>query len=245
MNSATMKQTFAVATATMIAILAGVGALGLASTPASGASLGQLNSELGQQQARQHTLASSLASLSGLIGSLDSQISLVQSREAAVQTGLDHDRAQLLTTRAALRREQARVVRLRGQLAHSRMLLSRQLLSSYENARPDIVSVVLEAHGFTDLLDQLDFLHQAERQQQSIIAFTRRAKAAAASATRRLAKLESTDRRIAAQAELHVRALAGMNALLQSRQAALARAKTAQQDALAASRARGHQLQSA
>jgi hypothetical protein len=36
-----------------------------------------------------------------------------------------------------------------------------------------------------------------------------------------------------------------MNALLQSRQDALARAKTAQQDALAASRSRGRQLQSA
>jgi peptidoglycan hydrolase CwlO-like protein len=245
MNSRTTKQKFAAATAAVVATLAVVCALGLGSTAASGASLGQLNSELGQQQARQHTLASSLASLSGLIGSLDSQISLVQSREAAVQTELDHDRAQLLATRAALQREQARIVKLRGQLAHSRMLLARQLLSSYENARPDIVSVVLEAHGFTDLLDKLDFLHQAERQQQSTIAFTRRAKAEADSAARRLAKLETTDRRIADQTELHVRALAGMNALLQSRQAALARAKIAQQDALAASRARGRQLQSA
>ena len=60
-----------------------------------------------------------------------------------------------------------------------------------------------------------------------------------------MAKLESTDRQITAQTELHVRALAGMNALLQSRQDALARARTAQQDALAASRSRGRQLQSA
>ncbi len=245
MNFRTTKQKCAAATATLITILAVAGVLGLGSTPASGASLGQLNSQLGQQQARQHTLASSLASLSALISSLDSQISLVQSREAAVQTELDHDRAQLLATRAALRREQALVVRLRAQLAHSRMLLSRQLLSSYENARPDIVSVVLEAHGFKDLLDNLDFLHQAERQQQSTITVTRRAKAEADSATQRLAKLETTDRRIADQTQLHVRALAGMNALLQSRQAALARAKTAQQDALAASQARGRQLQSA
>jgi septal ring factor EnvC (AmiA/AmiB activator) len=245
MSIRTTKQRRFAAAAAAITILAAGAALGLQSNTASGASLGALHSALGQQQARQQSLASSLANLSRLIGSLDSQISLVQSREAAVQTELDHDRAQLLATHAALQREQARVIRLRAQLARARMLLSRQLLSGYESAHPDLVSVVLEAHGFADLLDRLDFLHQAEHQQQSAIGFTRRAKAEADSATRRLTKLEASDRQITEQAALHVRALAGMNALLQSRQAALARAKAAQQDALSASRARGRQLQSA
>ena len=123
------------------------------------------------------------------------------------------------------------------------MLLARQLVSSYEGDRPDLVSVVLNAHGFTDLLERLDFLHRAEKQQQSIISITRSAKARATVAAHRLGKLEARDQQIAEATLLHVRALAGMNALLQSRQAALAQARAAQQAALAASRARGRHLQ--
>ena len=124
------------------------------------------------------------------------------------------------------------------------MLLGRQLVSSYEGDRPDIVAVVLEARGFTDLLDRLDFLRGAEQQQQSIITITRTAKARADDAAHRLAKLEANDRTITEETALHARALAGMNSLLSGKQAALQQARAAQQSALAASRARGAQLQS-
>jgi hypothetical protein len=106
------------------------------------------------------------------------------------------------------------------------------------------MSVVLNADGFNDLLDQIAFLGRAEQQQQTIIAITRTAKAQADQAARRLAALQATDRQITQRTELRVKALAGMNLLLSGRQDALARARTAQQAALAASQARGNALQS-
>jgi septal ring factor EnvC (AmiA/AmiB activator) len=234
--------------ATILAVAALAAALAAAAvvrlSPASASSLDQLNSQLGAQQARQQSLSGSIGRLSSLIGSLDSQISLVESREAAVRADLDRDRSALLAAQAALTRERARLVMLRGRLARARMLLARQLVSRYEGDRPDLVTVVLDAHGFNDLLEKLDFLHRAERQQQSVIVLTRVAKAQADAAARRLAKLEAADRRITEEEALRARALAGMNALLQSKEAALARARSAQQAALAASRARGRQLQS-
>jgi predicted nucleic acid-binding Zn-ribbon protein len=211
---------------------------------ARAASLDQLNSQLSAQQARQQSLSASLSRLASLISSLNGQIALVQSREAAVRDELAHDRAALAAAHAALVRERALLALLRRRLARARMLLARQLVSSYEGDRPDLVSVVLDAHGFTDLLERIDFLHRAELQQQSVITVTRLAKAQAAVAARRLAKLEARDQQIAEATLLHVRALAGMNALLQSRQDALAQARAAQQAALAASRARGRALQS-
>ncbi len=84
-----------VVTAAILAVL--IGGLALAGrgrpTSARAATLGELNSQLAQQQARQQHLSSSLASLSGLIASLDHQIALVQSREAAVRQQLAVDRA--------------------------------------------------------------------------------------------------------------------------------------------------------
>lgn len=212
--------------------------------PARAATLGQLNSQLGAVQSRQQQLSSSVSSLSGLISSLSSQIQLVESREAAVRAQLVIDRADLARAAAALKREQAILLKLRRRLAWSRMLLSRQLVSSYEGSQPDLVSVVLNASGFNNLLEQIAFLNRAERQQQVVITITRRAKLDADAAAARLAKLKATDRQIAAAATLHANALQGMNDLLQSRQGALQRARYAQQLALGAAQAEGHRLES-
>ena len=215
-------------------------------TPASAAtpSLGALNSQLGAEQAHQQQLSSSVASLSGLISSLSGQISLVQSREAAVRQTLLVDRAQLARTAGALQRERAHLLVLRKRLDRARMLLSRQLLSSYEGDHPDLVSVVLEAHGFKSLLEQINFLGRAEHQQQAMIAVTKLAKAQATQAANQLAANEARDRQMAAAASTRQQALTGMNALLQSRQSALARARSAQQISLQTSQSRASGLRS-
>jgi chromosome segregation ATPase len=206
-------------------------------------SLGQLGSELEQQQAHQRTLASSIAGLDGLISSLDSQIDLVRSREAAVRVTLARERSQLAAARAALARQRARLQLLRRRLHRAQTILADQLRSEYEGTRPDIVSVVLDAHGFAQLLERLSFLGRAERQQQSLIRVTRAAKQAADAALRRLSTLAAAKARAAAATATEARALAGMNALLNSREGALDHAREAQQEALAASRQRGARLQ--
>src|SRR5581483_4133232 len=134
---------------------------------------------------------------------------------------------------------------LRARLARARTALSDQLLSSYENQQPDIVHVVLEAHGFTDLLERVDFLHRAEQQQQRLIQATRVAKAQADAAAQRLAVLERKDRQATQSAAVRAAALSGMDTLLHSKQSALEQARAARQAALAATRARGAQLQQA
>ena len=238
----TLPRTIVAAAAAALFLLAATPATRVPSADAAG-SISQLNSQLGAQQARQQSLSASIGELSTLISSLDSQISLVESREAAVRAELARDRAALAVAQTSLARERALLTLLRARLARARMLLARQLVSSYESDHPDLVTVVLEARGFTDLLERLDFLHRAEQQQQLIISVTRDAKASADAAAARLTALEASDREIAQAAALHADALAGMNALLHARQSALAQARAAKQSALAASRARGRELQ--
>jgi septal ring factor EnvC (AmiA/AmiB activator) len=229
------------------AVIAVAGAFGgLAVLPIASSAdpgLGQLNSQLGAQQTQQQHLQASLSGLSQLISSLSGQIALVQTREGAVQSELATDRARLASAQAALGRERQLLAKLRARLARARTLLSRQLVSSYESGSPDLVSVVLESHGFNDLLERITYLRDAEHQQQGIIAITRSAKAQADAATRQLTKLEASDRRITAEEAIRAQALAGMNSLLQSKQGALKQAQAVQQSALSASRTRGSQLQ--
>ena len=225
------------------ALAAAAGLVAIPVTSNADPSLGQLSQQLGAEQAHQQSLAASINSLGGLISSLTSQITLVESREAAVRSDLARDRAALAAVEVKLAREQHLLVLLKARLAQARMLLGRQLVSNYEQAPPNLVSVVLESSGFTDLLDKLTYLRDAQHQQQAIITVTREAKAQANAAAIRLAALRASDRQMTIATSQRVLALANMNQLLQSRQGALQDARAAQQNALVASRDRGAALQ--
>jgi septal ring factor EnvC (AmiA/AmiB activator) len=207
-------------------------------------SLGQLNSALSQSQSHAAGLSASVSRLSTLISSLGSQIAFVQQREAEVRAQLAQDRATLAQVTAALVREQKLVALLEARLARARALLARQLVSGYESDSPDLVSIIIESRGFTDMLDRIQYLKNAEQEQNQLIAVTRTAKQQADRAAKRLAGLQATDRQITLATATRARALAGMNALLSSRQAALQQARAAQAAALAAERQRGQALQS-
>jgi septal ring factor EnvC (AmiA/AmiB activator) len=228
----------------LTATIAGLGLLALfPAVSTAGPSVSQLNQQLSQQQAHQQQLRSRLSGLASLISSLTGQISLVQTREAAVRAQLARDRAALSATETELARQRRMVALLRGRLARSRMLLAHQLVSNYESGSPDLLGVVLESNGFTDLLDRITFLADAEHIQQHIITVTRTAKARADAAVSRLATLQARQRKITTAAALEARALAGMDTLLHSKQASLQQAQAVQQAALSASQARAGQLQ--
>ena len=230
--------------ATAVAMACALGLAALPVTSSAAPSLGQLNSQLGAEQAHQQSLASSISGLSDLISSLDGQISLVESREAEVRADLARDRARLAAVKSALTSERQLLAQLRARLARARWLLGRQLVTNYEQSKPNLVSVVLDSNGFKDLLDRLAYLRDAQQQQQTIISITRQAKAQADAAAKRLAALEATDKEMTIATTQRVLALASMNSLLQSKQTALQHARAAQQDALAASQARGAALRS-
>lgn len=228
----------------LAATLAAAGLFVLPAESTAGPSIGQLNQQLGQQRAHSQQLQSSLARLASLISSLNSQISLVRSREAAVQAALSHDRSELAATEAQLRVEHQIVAMLDARLAQAQHLLSVQLVANYESGGTDLVDVVLNSNGFTDLLERITFLKDAEREQQGLISVTRRDKGEADAAARRLAKLQAKQMSITHAALLESRALIGMNQLLDSKQAALQHSEALQRSALSASQSRSSQIQS-
>jgi peptidoglycan hydrolase CwlO-like protein len=208
-------------------------------------SIGDLNSQLSHEQSRQRSLSASIGQLSHNISSLHGQISLVRSRETSVRSDLARDRDQLTRIRTKLVQEGHLFAVLKARLIRARTILARQLVSDYERDRPDLIGVVLDARGFNDLLEQIDFLKRARSQTQAIIRITRTDKAAADQARHRLSRLEAAKVQVTNAAATRVRALAGMNALLQFKQTALARARNAQQMTLDASRAKGADLKTA
>jgi septal ring factor EnvC (AmiA/AmiB activator) len=179
-----------------------------------------------------------------MIDSLGSQIAFVRQRESAVRAQLESERGSLQRTTVALVRERRTLRRLVARLHRAQSVLANQLVSSYERDNPDLLTVMLDANGFSQLVNQLTYIRNAEQEQKTEIRITRRARRQVHAATVRLAKLQAAYKQMALSSAQREQALVGMNSLLDSRETALRQARAAQATALSAAQARGQALQS-
>lgn len=168
-----------------------------------------LNSRIQTQQSRAESLRAAVATESARIRSSASGIAAARRRLNAIQADVNAQQATLARIEVALRRARDRLTRLVNRQRQATDALRANLLADYRDPRPDIVSVVISAKGFTDLLEQADFLKRVARQNATImdaartsrIAVTKQANMLATMQAREL-RLETTleDRRDRAQA---------------------------------------------
>jgi len=168
---------------------------------------------------------------------------VIERRRAEVQAQLDADRARLATLREQLRAERRRVVRLRTRLREARQILSSRLVELYQTPQPDLVTVIMRAKGFADLLEQSTYVKAVGHQDQKVIDIVRAARVDAAQAVKRLARDEARQEDITTAIEARRNALVGISASLQGRRAAVAQARAARAALLAATRAQRRSLE--
>jgi septal ring factor EnvC (AmiA/AmiB activator) len=198
---------------------------------------GSLRNRIEQQKGQERQLASAAARLGRLEQATSRAVAVLERRLADAQADLARWQARLAVTQADLRATRKRLVRLRARLAQSRVALATMLRQRYTADQPDIVSVVLEAHGFADVLERLEFLKRVQRSDTLIVEAVRRGRDDARRDELRLAALEPRQREQTAAVRSERDALARMSAALQARRAALARARAARLAALSNTRA--------
>jgi septal ring factor EnvC (AmiA/AmiB activator) len=204
---------------------------------ARGASEGKLRSTIHSGKARERALTSAAAHLARLERASTKEVAIIEQRLADAQAELNASQARLADTQARLQDERARLARLRKRLAEARGVLTATLRQRYMADQPDIVSVVLDAHGFADLLDRMEFLKRVERSDTEIVDVVRAARRDAGRETVVLTKLEAKRRAETIAVQRERNALAGMEAAAQARRQALAEAHAARLAALRATRA--------
>jgi peptidoglycan DL-endopeptidase CwlO len=150
----------------------------------------QVQGKIGHKKGTERVLSSEIAAYSARIDRLQVKITRLRTRESRVQDALDRNRQELLQIQADLRAERARLLRLKKRLAQARAALATRLVEIYESDRPDLVSVVLSAKGFADLIERGDFLHRISQQDRAIVNIVKTAKADAIATAHRLDKLE-------------------------------------------------------
>jgi murein DD-endopeptidase MepM/ murein hydrolase activator NlpD len=113
---------------------------------------------------------------------LTSEISLVTARIRALQADVDRteDRLDAIASDLSVRRNrlarltlryQLQTIRLRRltrELSAAELTADQRLVAIYQEEDPRVVDVFLNAHSFTELLDQLDYLEQISSQDRAI-----------------------------------------------------------------------------
>jgi peptidoglycan hydrolase CwlO-like protein len=198
---------------------------------------GTLRHHIDSQKGRERQLASAAARLGRLESATSHAVDVMAGRLAEAQGDLAAWQARLAKTQQELRVTRERLVRLRARLAESRRALATMLRQRYTANQPDVVSVVLDAKGFADVLERIEFLRRVQHSDTMIVDAVRRGRNDARHDERILAALEPRQREQTAAVRSQRDALARMTAALQSRRAALAQARAARLAALSNTRA--------
>jgi murein DD-endopeptidase MepM/ murein hydrolase activator NlpD len=199
-------------------------------------------SQLDRVNGRAQVLSTDISGLTQRIDRLQGTVTTLLRRESSIQADLDAKRAELRRTQDELRRVRARLVQLRARLERARTVLADRLVELYKSEEPDIVSVVLDADGFADLLENGAYLQRIGEQDRRIITAVREAKAAMATAARRLGALERRQQRIAMEITERRNAVAEVRVEVQGKRDAIDRVRDQKQGVLSSVRAHAHDI---
>ena len=198
-----------------LAVIVPVGAAIALST---GSSSGDLSSQIDANKSAAAALRSEIASESARIRTTTGGLNEARTRLAGLQRDLDAREDQLRSVQTALVAARDRLVYLENRMHQATQALSANLVAEYEGSRPDLVSVILDSHGFSDLLEQVSFMQRIGRQDAQIVSDTRTARADVSREANRLVTLEQRDRVLTGQILAQRNHVAALQAALETQQ---------------------------
>jgi peptidoglycan hydrolase CwlO-like protein len=148
-----------------------------AAAPAlAGQSQGSLENSIDSSTAKSGSLSAEIQADSGKIDGFQGSIDDLQARLQALESSLTIERELL-------------------QLAHDRKVLVAQVVAAYEAPPPSIVTVILQAHGFADLIERLDDLKAVGQENANATTQVIDTRATVARETKHLAVLTASHQR--------------------------------------------------
>lgn len=156
---------FLVAAAALVALLA-----------ASAAPAEDLESKLDAKEAklskareRSGVLSTTIAQLGDRIDRLTTEVAGLRTREAAVEVRLDAKQAELDRAMARLEVAKTRLIKMRSHLKRALSALRDRLVAMYETGTPDVLSVIVGANDYDDLIDRTEYLNRIRGNDEAIV----------------------------------------------------------------------------
>ncbi|HEX4734038.1 MAG TPA: hypothetical protein VH247_06455 [Thermoleophilaceae bacterium] len=173
------------------------------------ASPGDLSRDLSARRATATDLQAQIAAETRRINATGASVRQAQARLAATQAELERRQAELDAVRADIVSARRRLEVLENRLHRAATALAANLIADYKDPAPDVVTVVLESHGFADALERLNFMRRVQQKNAHILGNTKDARVRVLAQAERLQTLLIKNRELA-------------DAVLQSRNAAAA-----------------------
>jgi peptidoglycan hydrolase CwlO-like protein len=164
-------------------------------TSAGASSAGDLEGRIAASQTRGNELSAGIQADSHQIEGFQGNIDDLQARLSALEATLAAERSQLEKLKAQLSAARTQLAALQVQLAHDKQALVAQVVASYESPPPSIVTVILEAHGFADLIERFEDLRDISRANAQATTLVAQEDQAVAAQTARLTDLEGRQQR--------------------------------------------------
>lgn len=191
-----------------------------------------LRDRIGAGKSRERSLASAADRLGELERKATREVTILEGRLSSAQQELTEAETRLAATEARETSARQRVNRLRKRLSEVREKLSGLLKERYMGGRPDIVTVVLHADGFPQLLETLTFVKRVERADTRVLNLVRDARGEAGTQQRTLEKLATRQHDEAIAVRSRRDALANITLGLRERRDTIAAAHAARLAAL-------------
>jgi peptidoglycan hydrolase CwlO-like protein len=97
------------------------------------------------------------------------QLDRLQGKQDAAQADLDRKAARERELEEQLAQARARLARLKKRLAFAKELLAERLVEVYKQGEPDMVTVVLNSDGFTEMIERANYLEKVAEQDRTKI----------------------------------------------------------------------------
>jgi peptidoglycan hydrolase CwlO-like protein len=207
-------------------------------------SSGNLQSQISAQQAAASSLQTQIADDNAEIGRTAGGIAAARARLNTLQVQLDARVAQLRKVQGELLAGRARLVQLENKLRISSAALASNLRASYETGSPNLMTVLLNANGFSDLLTQVNFAERVGKQDASIVSATKAARQAMIREVTRLGILEERDKTLTDQILAQRNQVAALQSALTTREIQEVQARSGARSRLGAVNSRLHSLRS-
>jgi peptidoglycan DL-endopeptidase CwlO len=156
---------FLVAAAALVVLLA-----------ASAAPAEDLESKLDAKEAklskvreRSGVLSTTISKLGDRIDRLTTEVAGLRKQEAAVEVRLNAKQGELDRAMAQLDVAKTRLVKMRSHLRRALSALRDRLVAMYETGTPDVLSVIVGANGYDDLIDRTEYLNRIRGNDEAIV----------------------------------------------------------------------------
>jgi peptidoglycan DL-endopeptidase CwlO len=212
---------FLVAAAALVVLLAA----GVAPAEDLESKLDAKEAKLSKVRERSGVLTSTISDLGDRIDRLTTEVAGLRKREATVEVRLDAKQAELDRAMAQLNEAKTRLVRMRSHLKRALTALRDRLVAMYETGTPDVLSVIVGANGYDDLIDRTEYLNRIRGNDEAIVGRVRELRDQVRRTVDRLRsakdQIEAARNSIAAEEQ----ALASARSAVQQRQSSLVAAR--------------------